>query len=474
MSELFTQPIPGLWAYVIGFIALCGWLVNWRMQYWQNKLTQQCGALVRENELLQSELDTFRDQSYHWQQQYQQQSNQQGQWQAKAEYAEQLQLQLDKQRSQLEQSYQLQAQLQSKLARAEQQQCSQQQQLQLLEQTEQRFKEAFENLANQIFDKKSSVLQEQNQLSLTGLLGPLRQQLENFRQQVQQSYDTESRERHSLKAQVERLSELNQQMSTEALNLTRALKGDNKQQGNWGEVVLSRLLEESGLRQDHEYRMQVSGKNQQGQLIKPDVVVDLPKQRCVIIDSKVTLVAYERFCRAEDDKVREQELQAHVRSLKGHINGLGKKNYQTLYGVHGLDFVLLFVPIEAAFQLAIQHDAELIPLASRLNILLVSPSSLLVALRTVENLWRSEYQQRNVAEIAERAGRLYDKFCGFVDDLLLVGGNLDKAQGSYHSAIQKLSQGRGNLVGQAQQLRDLQIPTTKQLPDQLINEVERL
>lgn len=467
MSHVFTQPISITWVYLLVLIIGASWFFFWFTRQRVYRIHQDYQVLKREYELLQTQYDSYRDENYHLQQQHQQMIHQQGQLQAKAEYTDTLQHQLNEQRTLLDQALAKQSTLQSEIARLQQQREDDAHQLSELTKTEQRFKETFENLAQQIFEKKSTAMLEQNQQSMTGLLAPLRQQLDNFRQQVQQSYDTESRERHSLKSQVERLSELNQKMSEEAVNLTRALKGDNKQQGNWGEVVLARILEESGLREGHEYRQQVTGKNQQGQIIKPDVVVSLPDHRCVIIDSKVTLVAYERYCRCEDKQAAEKALQEHTRAVRGHINGLGRKNYQTLYGIEGLDFVLLFIPIEAAFQLALQHDPELISLASRQNILLVSPSSLLVALRTVENLWRSEYQQRNVAEIAQRAGRLYDKFCGFVDDLTQVGSQIDKARDSYQGALTKLSSGRGNLIRQAEQLRELQVPTTKQLPEDL-------
>ncbi|CAG9000845.1 MAG: hypothetical protein CENE_02852 [Candidatus Celerinatantimonas neptuna] len=467
MSELFIQTIPGI--LILLLIAITGWGVVWWMSRICHHKEQRNIAVSKEIEFLQGELDSARDQSYYWQNQFQQQIQQQGQWQAKAENAQRLQVDLEQLRSQLERAYQQHADLKSELARSQQKLSSREEQIESFEKTEARFKEAFENLANQIFEQKSNVFREQNQVGLNHLLQPLRQQLEHFRQQIQHSYDIELKERHSLKSQLERLHQLNQQMSDEAVNLTRALKGDNKQQGNWGEVVLSKVLEDSGLRKGYEYDIQVTGKNQQGQTIKPDVVVHLPDQRDVIVDSKVTLVAYERYCNEDSSDEQQQALQAHIRSLRSHINGLAKKNYQTLYGIQGLDFVLLFVPIEAAFQLALEHDPQLISLASRQNILLVSPGSLLVALRTIENVWRSEYQQRNVAQIAERAGRLYDKFCGFVEELMLLGNSLDKAQVSYQSAIQKLSEGRGNLIRRAEQLKDLQIPVTKHLPDSLVD-----
>lgn len=469
MNDIFYQSVPIFWAFLFVIIAIgLAWLYL-RANRKYIETSQRYQTLMREYELLQSDNDQLRDQCFHWQQQYQQQLHQQGQLQAQAEYSQSLQDQIKQQREALNQAYETQASLQSQVARLEQQSKTEEQQRIQLAHTEERFKEVFENLAQQIFEQKSHSLQESTQHNLHALLSPLRQQLDNFRQQIQQSYDTESRERHSLKTQVEHLNQLNQRMSEEALNLTRALKGDNKQQGNWGEVVLAKVLEESGLRDGHEYHQQVSGKNQQGQTIKPDIVVNLPDERIVIIDSKVTLVAYERYCRSEEEAERKKYLQEHVRSLRQHITGLGRKDYQTLDGNSGLDFVLLFVPIEAAFQLAIEADSGLIQLASRQNIMLVSPSSLLVALRTIENIWRSEYQQRNVVEIAQRAGRLYDKFCGFVESAVQVGNHLEKAQQSHQQAMVQLSQGRGNLVRQAEQLKALQIPTTKELPEEMQN-----
>jgi DNA recombination protein RmuC len=431
-------------------------------------LQVHCAELSTRLEQHQSEADQQRDQAYHWQQQYQSLLRSHGQLEAQVGQVEQLQERLRIAAAELESSQHLAQQHALRVTRLEEERRAFEDKIQLLEQSEQRLQTQFENLANRIFEEKSQTLGRQNQASIDALLGPLRQQLEGFRNQVQQSYDSESKDRHALRDQILTLQKLNTQMSEEAINLTRALKGDNKQQGNWGEVVLERILEESGLQAGREYRTQVSGKNQHDQLIKPDVVVMLPKKRAVVIDSKVTLTAYERYFHAEDDASRAQALVEHGRSLRGHILGLAKKDYHTLHSIQTLDYVLLFVPIEAAFHSALEADPSLINLALERNILLVSPTNLLVALRTIENLWRSEHQQQNAVVIAERAGKLYDKFCLFVDDLKRVGEQLNRAQDSYQGAMNKLSSGRGNLVRQAEQLRELHIPATKQLDESVV------
>ncbi|WP_230492534.1 DNA recombination protein RmuC [Martelella alba] len=325
----------------------------------------------------------------------------------------------------------------------------------LLMNSEQRLTAQFENLANRIFEQSGRKVDEQNRQSLDLLLAPLREQLDGFRRQVQDSFGQEARERHTLTHEIRGLQQLNAQMAREAVNLTRALKGDNKTQGNWGEMVLSRVLEASGLREGHEYQTQVNVNIGDARRMQPDVIVRLPQGRDVIIDAKMSLVAYERYFNSQDDEERQQALTEHIQSLRGHMRLLGRKDYQQLPGLRSLDYVLMFVPVEPAFMLAVDRQPELLGEALKQNIMLVSPTTLLVALRTIGNLWRYEHQSRNAQLIAERAARLYDKMRLFVDDMLAIGQSLDKAQSGYRLAMNKLSQGRGNMLSQAESFRAL-------------------
>lgn len=272
---------------------------------------------------------------------------------------------------------------------------------------------------------------------------------------MQDSFGQEARERHTLTHEIRNLQQLNAQMAREAINLTKALKGDNKTQGNWGEVVLSRVLEASGLREGHEYETQVNVRVDHQSRMQPDVIVRLPQGKDVVIDAKMSLIAYERYFNGEDEAEREAALSEHIASLRGRIRMLGRKDYQQLPGLRSLDYVLMFIPVEPAFLLAIDREPELISEALKHNIMLVSPTTLLVALRTITNLWRYEHQSQNAQRIADRAAKLYDKMRLFVDDMSALGQSLDKAQGSYRQAMNKLSEGRGNLIGQIEGFRAL-------------------
>lgn len=306
--------------------------------------------------------------------------------------------------------------------------------------SEQRLSEQFENLANRIFEHSNRRVDEQNRQSLNSLLSPLREQLDGFRRQVQDSFGKEAQERHTLTHEIRNLQQLNAQMAQEAINLTRALKGDNKTQGNWGEVVLTRVLEASGLREGYEYETQVSIENDARSRMQPDVIVRLPQGKDVVIDAKMTLVAYERYFNAEDDYTRESALQEHIASVRNHIRLLGRKDYQQL--------------------------PELITEALKNNIMLVSPTTLLVALRTIANLWRYEHQSRNAQQIADRASKLYDKMRLFIDDMSAIGQSLDKAQDNYRQAMKKLSSGRGNVLAQAEAFRGLGVEIKREInPD---------
>lgn len=343
---------------------------------------------------------------------------------------------------------------------------------QLLEASEERLKKEFERLAQQIFEQKSERLQAKSKQTLETTLAPFKQQLEAFKTQVTQQYTEELKQRSALTEQVNSLRDLNKQMAAEAEALTRALKGDTKAQGNWGEVVLERILNQSGLREGHEYETQSHHRDEDGRSFKPDVIVHLPNDKDVVIDSKVSLVAYERYFNSDDASEREAALNEHVTSLRNHIKGLGKKNYQQLESVRTLDYVLLFIPIEPAFLLAVDREPELIRLALDHNIMLVSPTNLLVALRTVNNIWQYEYQNQNAQVIATEASKLYDKFVGFIDDMQKIGGAIESARKHFDGAMNKLSTGRGNLVGRVENFKKLGVQSSKQIDRKLLNDDE--
>ena len=326
----------------------------------------------------------------------------------------------------------------------------------------------FKNLANEILEDKSKRFTEQNVANLDALLKPLQTKLSEFKEQVNTSYGNEARERFALKSEIERLANLNLRMSDETRSLTQALKGDSKVQGNWGELVLESILESSGLRKGEEYLVQDSHTQTDGSRLQPDVVVKLPEGRSLVVDSKVSITAYSRHAEATDPTVSEQELAAHIQSLRQHIQGLSSKNYSSLYGIGSVDFVLMFVPIEPAFLLALKTAPNLYQEALAKNIVLVCPSTLMATLRTVAHLWRQDSQNRNALEIAKQCGTLYDKFVGFVDDLEKLGQRLDQAQTSYHDAFNKLKSGKGNLIRTAEKVRELGVKPSKNISAPLI------
>ncbi|NOH96190.1 DNA recombination protein RmuC [Vibrio sp. 99-70-13A1] len=360
-----------------------------------------------------------------------------------------------------EQKSELEAELREQEARHDQENLASSEKLQLLEQAESRLKQQFEILANQLFETKTAKVDQQNKQSLEGLLSPLREQLEGFKKQVNDSFGQEAKERHTLVHELKNLQRLNETMTREATNLTQALKGDNKQQGNWGEVVLARVLAESGLREGHEYHTQVNLQNDAGKRYQPDVIVHLPQEKQVVVDSKMALVAFERYFNAEDDQQRDSALRDHLIALRAHIKGLSQKDYHQLKGIQSLDYVLMFIPVEPAFQVAIQADPSLVKDAMEQNIILVSPTTLLVALRTIDNLWRNDRQNQNAQVIADRASKLYDKLRLFVDDMEGLGGALDRANQSYQGAMNKLATGRGNVIRQAESFKELGVEVKK-------------
>lgn len=339
--------------------------------------------------------------------------------------------------------------------------------LKALEDAREQLKIEFQNLANKIFEEKSAKFSQANQEGLGHLLNPLRQQLGDFKKRVEDVYDKEAKDRRSLYEQIGQLKKLNQQMSQDALNLTNALKGESKTQGNWGEVILERVLQESGLRPGHEYEVQVS-LSESGKRYQPDVIVRLPDNKDVIVDAKVSLTAYERYCSSEDEQERQRYLREHLQSLRGHVRGLSDKAYQKLEGVRSLDFVLLFVPVEGAFMLALENDNALFNDAFERNIMLVSPATLLVTLRTIHNIWRYEHQSQNAREIAKRGGELHDKFVGFIEAMEDIGRHLERTRSAYDTAFNRLSTGRGNLVNQVALLSQLGASGKKKLPDSLL------
>ena len=345
-----------------------------------------------------------------------------------------------------------------------------QEKLVLLEQAENKMTDAFENLSNKILEEKSKKFTEQNKENIGSVLNPLREQLGDFRKKIEDVYDKETKDRVSLYHEITNLKSLNEQMSKDAINLTNALKGDTKKQGDWGEVILERVLEDSGLKKDREYEVQGSYRDENDKLFRPDFVVHLPNKRDVVIDSKISLTAYERHYAAEDELEKAQALKEHIASIRTHINGLKDKNYDELVGVNSLDIVLMFVAIEPALMLAFEHDENLFQDAFKHRIFLVSPSSLTMNLQVIQNMWRYEYQNQNAQEIAKRAGDLYDKFTGFVEALEGIGDKLGKAQESYQLAHNRLTDGKGNLISRLEAIRKLgNLKTKQRLSDELVN-----
>ena len=353
--------------------------------------------------------------------------------------------------------------------RADADRSSAQEKLQLLTDAKTVLSDQFKTLATEILEEKSKRFAEQNQQNLGTLLDPLRTQLNEFKGKVEEVYVQEGKERFALSEQVKQLMELNKTLSNDANNLTKALKGSAKTQGNWGELILERVLEASGLEKGRVYHVQVSQRDAEGNLQQPDVVIDLPQERKLVVDAKVSLIAYDRFASAESDEDRTQAVRQHLDSVRSHIKNLSGKNYQALYGVKSLDMVVMFVPIEPAFMLAVTNDEALFMEAWQRNVLLVSPSTLLFVVRTIAHLWRQEAQTRNAQDIAKRGAELYDKLSAFVSDLQKVGAKLKDAQSAYEDAEKRLSTGKGNVIRQAEMLKGLGVKTTKALPVSLVD-----
>jgi len=362
----------------------------------------------------------------------------------------------------------------NRVAKAEEQLIAQRQRLAdqeaAIREIQQKFQLEFQNIANKLLDEKSQKFIETNRTSMDILLNPLKENIKAFEEKVDKVYNMEAAERNTLKGVITQLMDLNKMISSEAQNLTKALKGDNKKQGNWGEVILERVLERSGLVKDREYRLQASLTDPEGNRLQPDAIIDLPDEKHLIIDSKVSLIAYERLVNCETEEERKLYSKAHVESIRGHVLNLSSKNYHDLYQVNSPDFVLLFVPIESSFSFAVQIDAELFSDAWDKRVVIVSPSTLLATLRTIASIWKQERQNRNVLEIASLSGKMYDKFVGFISDMEGIGKNIRLSQNAYDSAISKLTEGNGNLTKTAEKIKGLGAKANKQLDQKYIGE----
>jgi DNA recombination protein RmuC len=345
-------------------------------------------------------------------------------------------------------------------------------QQQNLEELQQRFTLEFSNIANKILDEKSAKFTVQNQNNLDQILNPLKANIKSFEEKVDKVYQAEAAERSQLKGVIFQLMDQSKQIQTDANNLTKALKGDNKKQGSWGEVILERVLESSGLVKDREYSIQKSLNSAEGARLQPDVIVNLPDDKNLIIDAKISLVAYERMVSAELDEEKALYLKQHLLSIKAHIDGLSAKNYQHLYAINSPDFVLLFIPIEASFSATVQADTELFNYAWHKKVVLVSPTTLLATLRTIASIWKVDRQNKNVFEIAEEAGALYDKFVGFLTDMERIGKHIDQTQKAHEDAFKKLQFGSGNLIGKVEKIKKLGAKTkaNKQIDSKFLDD----
>lgn len=339
-----------------------------------------------------------------------------------------------------------------------------------IQEIQQKFQVEFQNIANQLLEEKSKKFVETNKSHLDILLNPLKENLKAFEEKVDKVYNMEAAERNTLKGVISQLMELNKLISNEAQNLTKALKGDSKKQGNWGEVILEKVLERSGLTRDREYRIQVSLTTEDGGRLQPDVIVDLPDEKHIIIDSKVSLVAYERLVNCESEEERKLFSAEHLNSIRTHVNQLSLKNYHDLYQINSPDFVLLFVPIESSFSFAVQLDTELFSYAWEKKVVIVSPSTLLATLRTISSIWKQERQNRNVLEIARLSGTMYDKFVGFITDMEGIGKNIKQSQAAYDGAMNKLIDGNGSLAKTADKIKSLGAKANKQIDQKYLEE----
>ncbi|MDP2337652.1 MAG: DNA recombination protein RmuC [Bacteroidota bacterium] len=339
-----------------------------------------------------------------------------------------------------------------------------------MENLQQKFTTEFENIATKILKQNTVDFSVSNQKNITELLSPLKEKIQVFEKKVEDTYEKGLKDQTDLKAELKKLHDLNLKISDEANNLTKALKGDVKKQGNWGEVILERILERSGLTEGREYRKQESVISENGQRFQPDIVIHLPDQKHIVVDSKVSLVAYERLVNSDNEKDRSAFVKEHLLSMRNHIKILSEKHYQHSIGFNSPDFVLLFVPIESSFSIAVQEDQDLFSYAWDNKVVIVSPSTLLATLRTIASIWQQENQTRNALEIARQSGALYDKFVSFIEDMESIGKSLESTRKTYDQAVNKLHTGSGNLVRRAENIRKLGAKTTKELPQDKVDE----
>jgi DNA recombination protein RmuC len=342
-----------------------------------------------------------------------------------------------------------------------------------VEKLQEKFTKEFENLANKILDEKSNKFTEQNKENMKNILSPLQDKIHLFEKKIEDTHKESIDYHAALRQQILGLREMNIQMSKETINLTKALKGDSKMQGNWGELVLERVLEKSGLEKGREYEVQQSFTTAEGNRVFPDVVINLPDGKKMIVDSKVSLTAYERHINEEDEDLKIGHLKEHVNSIKRHVDQLGNKNYQDLYQIESPDFVLLFIPIEPAFAMALNEDNALYNKAFEKNIVIVTPATLLATLRTIDSMWANQKQQENAFEIARQAGALYDKFEGFVADLIKIGKKIDETKTEYSGAMSKLVDGKGNLIISVEKLKKMGAKAKKSLPEKILSRAEK-
>lgn len=341
-----------------------------------------------------------------------------------------------------------------------------------VEELQQKFTKEFENLANKIFKEKSDEFSKQSKTNLQEILNPLKDRITEFQSKVEETNEKSISRFGELRQQLQMLKDMNQQITQEAKNLTTALKGQSKTQGNWGEFILESILEKSGLVKGREYVVQESLTSESGRRFQPDVIIRLPENKSIVIDSKVSLVGYERFVSSDDESEKQLGLREHINSIRSHIKNLSSKNYQNLYQLESLDFVLMFMPIEPAFALAVQNDPSIFNDAFEMNIVIVSPSTLLATLRTISSIWRHENQNRNALEIAKQSGDMLDKFTAFVDDLISVGKGLVNAKDNYDKAMNKLTDGRGNLISRSEKIKKLGAKASKSLPPNILNRTD--
>lgn len=341
-----------------------------------------------------------------------------------------------------------------------------------LEDLNNKLKIEFKNIANELLEEKSKKFTEINKTGINEILKPLSEKIKEFEKRVEETYDKESKQRFALEKEILKLHELNQTISKEANNLTQALKGQSKTQGNWGEIILESILEKSGLRLNEEYFVQQSHKNEEGKRIQPDIIVKYPGERYVVIDSKVSLTAYERFCSTDIPNEKEIALKEHLNSIKNHINELSSKNYQEIHNIKSLDFVMMFLPVEPAYLIAIQKDSELWSYAYEKRIVLISPTNLIAALKLIVSLWRQELQSKHANEIAEQSGALLDKFYSLLEDIKDIGNKISSTQKAYDSTINKLKEGKGNLINRAQKIQELGAKNKKQLPSEFSDNLD--